>query len=712
MAANGLTIDDLQIQITASASGASRSIRNLAKQVESLNSAGLNSKGLSSIATKLGKIAEQGAKLNEVAHSVAAITKAINKTDLAKATSNLSFADRMKTIVANSASAEDALGGVTVAANELGKSASETSDNVETLNTNIEESGKEVKNTAKEFDKASKGALSNFLASVKRIAMYRAIRSALKFITQAIKEGFEMFATWDKEQNNYMAGTATNLEKLTEKWTILKGQIGALGGALFNGLAPVINWVVEQLTKLVDLLQMVFRSLQGEYSYYKLIYTAAKATTGQAKELKRVLFGFDELNVLPSASGGGGSLSEGSWAYREVPIDSRFLNSIADASNKLKEFFGISDDGQKTIGLLAGSIGLLLGAKAIGGLISSLPRLISLFKGKNSSLADQTSKVTADATATEGLATNLGLATGKSLGLVTAITALGASLVGTKGSMVDLSNYTNANPINIKTSADLSALSTISIAFTAIKALIASNPITVALSVPFAAVASAFESFRNQIQTFFNNNVIRIPVAVAKGSASGYGYRTSSFASSFADPLRNYTTSSASSSVTAKDVETQIRQAMLEYESDLWNQGGTLGKLVGVAGISGLTMAFGSVFGGIASIASLLSALGLATGFASGGVPDTGTLFYAGEAGAEVVANMGHSTGVMNISQMQEAVASGNIEVVNAVYAMANAVVNAVNGKNFDVYMDSQKVGHSVTQYQIAQSRRLGTNVI
>ena len=702
MAANGLTIDDLQIQITASASGASRSIRNLAKQVESLNSAGLNSKGLSSIATKLGKIAEQGAKLNEVAHSVAAITKAINKTDLAKATSNLSFADRMKTIVANSASAEDALGGVTVAANELGKSASETSDNVETLNTNIEESGKEVKNTAKEFDKASKGALSNFLASVKRIAMYRAIRSALKFITQAIKEGFEMFSTWDKEQNNYMAGTATNLEKLTEKWTILKGQIGALGGALFNGLAPVINWVVEQLTKLVDLLQMVFRSLQGEYSYYKLIYTAAKATTGQAKELKRVLFGFDELNVLPSASGGGGSLSEGSWAYREVPIDSRFLNSIADASNKLKEFFGISDDGQKTIGLLAGSIGLLLGAKAIGGLISSLPRLISLFKGKNSSLADQTSKVTADATATEGLATQFGSATGKATGLITAITLLGAALLGSKKSAQELNAYTQANPIVVKTAADLGGIKGVATGLAATQTVLNANPLTISLYAPLAAITNAFVEFRNSIQSLFNRNPINIAMKVASGGVVGAG--------SYIKSLGVANASVGGSKVTAKDVEAQIQQTLLQYESDLWNQGGTLGKAVGTFGGAALITA---VTGGIASIltsggalAEILSLLGIVGAFAGGGVPDTGTLFYAGEAGAEVVANMGHSTGVMNISQMQEAVASGNVEVVNAVYAMANAVVNAVNGKNFDVYMDSQKVGHSVTQYQYNQARR------
>ena len=94
-------------------------------------------------------------------------------------------------------------------------------------------------------------------------------------------------------------------------------------------------------------------------------------------------------------------------------------------------------------------------------------------------------------------------------------------------------------------------------------------------------------------------------------------------------------------------------------------------------------------------------------GKAEGGlVPNVGTLFYAGEAGAEVVTNLGHSTGVMNVSQMQEAVANGNSEVVNAVYAMANLITGAINSKNFDVYMDASKVGRSVTKYQNNQARR------
>ena len=67
---------------------------------------------------------------------------------------------------------------------------------------------------------------------------------------------------------------------------------------------------------------------------------------------------------------------------------------------------------------------------------------------------------------------------------------------------------------------------------------------------------------------------------------------------------------------------------------------------------------------------------------AQGGmVPNNGTMFIAGEAGAEVVANIGNRTGVMNTDQMQKSVEQG---ILNATGSIANAVAAAVakSGQN------------------------------
>lgn len=682
-------------------SGASRTIDSLVENLTRLNEVGNSLDGLSNIADRLGDIADQGSRLTGISRDITNVRRAVESAS--QSGQNMSgLAVRMEQIMDSAASAEDSLynfGNATPSVEGLGNAVNDASrcvDDVcqscESAADALDRAGNEAEKTGKRFDRAAKGGISNFFASIKRIAMYRAIRSALKFLSAAIKEGFEMFVTWDKEQNNYMAGTALNVDKLTEKWTILKGQIGALGGALFNGLAPIITWVVEQITKLVDLLQMVIRSLQGEYSYYRLIYKSAKATTGQAKELKRILFGFDELNVLNSPSGSGGTSGGGSWIYNEIPIENKFLNSIADASNKLRDFFGISKDGQKTIGSLVGVLGLLLGAKAIGGLISAIPRLISLFKGKNQALADQSR-------ATE-------VETGKVLGLAG---AFGVGLAAAK----KLKDYFDTNPMNAKVgmAVDYSQMSTIPTVITAFEVFLKANPLTVVLTAPFKALASAFESFRNNIQTFFNNNPISIATQAAGGAVTGKGYKTGSLAKNFADPL------AASYAADARNISQTVSQAMSyafeEYEATGWRSewlGTDTAKTVAALGVGTLGTAIAAVAGVGAALAEFFSSLGLQSilGFANGGTPDVGTLFYAGEAGAEVVANMGHSTGVMNVDQMEAAVANGNVEVINAIYAMANMVVGAVNNKNFDVYMDAQKVGKSVSQYQLNYARSMG----
>ena len=147
----------------------------------------------------------------------------------------------------------------------------------------------------------------------------------------------------------------------------------------------------------------------------------------------------------------------------------------------------------------------------------------------------------------------------------------------------------------------------------------------------------------------------------------------------------------------------------LMTDADKQAAAATVGAIVAApltgAALSGATAAATSS-AGLLELLKLLFVGGMASG---GTVPNVGTLFYAGERGAEVVSNLGNRTGVTNVSQMAEAVESGNMGVINALYAAANMVVNTVNGKNLDVYLDGAKVGKSVTQYQNNQTRRTGT---
>ena len=98
---------------------------------------------------------------------------------------------------------------------------------------------------------------------------------------------------------------------------------------------------------------------------------------------------------------------------------------------------------------------------------------------------------------------------------------------------------------------------------------------------------------------------------------------------------------------------------------------------------------------------------------ADGGLyPNTGTLIWAGEAGPEIVANVGSSTGVMNVRQMEDAVANGNINVVNAVYAMANMIVKAVESIDTDVTLDGESLADKMYRYNQNAANRYGAAMV
>jgi hypothetical protein len=81
---------------------------------------------------------------------------------------------------------------------------------------------------------------------------------------------------------------------------------------------------------------------------------------------------------------------------------------------------------------------------------------------------------------------------------------------------------------------------------------------------------------------------------------------------------------------------------------------------------------------------------------ANGGIFDQGSLVWAGERGAEIVANAGGGkTGVMNVQQMQDAVYEG-------VYAAVVAAMRADGGggQAVNVYLDGRQITASVEQRQ------------
>jgi hypothetical protein len=206
--------------------------------------------------------------------------------------------------------------------------------------------------------KQTTSSLGGLFPSLKRIAMYRAVRAAIAALTQGFKEGIN-----NLYQYSTIMGTqfAQSMNNLSSSALYLKNSLAAMAAPIINAIAPAIDFVIDKIVTLFNLLNQLFARLTG-----KSTYTAAKkveAAYGDAadkvggaakKALKSFTIGIDELNIIEDnlnsgggGGGGGGGADYGSM-FEELPID----DNISDFADKLKEAFDNAD--WKQLGTLLG----------------------------------------------------------------------------------------------------------------------------------------------------------------------------------------------------------------------------------------------------------------------------------------------------------------------------------------------------------------------
>ena len=98
--------------------------------------------------------------------------------------------------------------------------------------------------------------------------------------------------------------------------------------------------------------------------------------------------------------------------------------------------------------------------------------------------------------------------------------------------------------------------------------------------------------------------------------------------------------------------------------------------------------------------------------YATGGFPETGELFIAREAGAEMVGSIGRKTAVANNDQIVEGIAYGVAsanEESNSLLREQNSLLRAMLAKESGVYLDGKKLTQSVEKHQRERGRVLVT---
>lgn len=220
--------------------------------------------------------------------------------------------------------------------------------------------------------KSVTSALGKLFASMKRIALYRLMRSAIKLFTEGLNEGLKNLYAYSQGIGSSFSSA---LDSIASSALYVKNSFAAMASPLIEALSPAIDYIADKVVALFNLINQLIARLTG-----KSTYTAAKkiSTTWQAaatdagngaasaakkasEELKKTILGFDEINALTkpttsgSSGGSGGSSGSGSGIdtsgmFEEVAIDNdiaNFVDHIKDlfSQGKWDEIGGIIADG-------------------------------------------------------------------------------------------------------------------------------------------------------------------------------------------------------------------------------------------------------------------------------------------------------------------------------------------------------------------------------
>lgn len=356
------TLESLEIEVKHSASGAAGSIQEVADSVKRLGDAlGSALPQLQKYAAALKEIGK--AKIPSVANqkvpdpladklkqtplvtqdtgALDSVRSALDGGELSNVENGLQRIREMAASIGEVvrgafSTMRDDVARVDDALSRVGSSAHRAKSGVDGAKWSIKEMSKEV---AK-----SKSPLDNFVASLKRIAFYRILRSIIKSITQAFQEGLEkayIFSSGvDGEGNRFAAA----MDRMKSAGNQMKGQLGSAFIGLLAAVEPVLIALINIVTKVADAISQLFAAFTGK-TYLKANTTAAQfADTmarggAAAKEWKNQLLGFDEINRLNEPNqGGGGSAANplDGFSFEDAPI-AEFWQNIADKLSPIVE---------------------------------------------------------------------------------------------------------------------------------------------------------------------------------------------------------------------------------------------------------------------------------------------------------------------------------------------------------------------------------------
>lgn len=190
----------------------------------------------------------------------------------------------------------------------------------------------------------SSNGLVKALTSIKTMLVSRVKRMFISSIINGIRESMQTLAKFSAEFNASMSNIKNASKGLSANLSV------SLGG-LINAIEPVVTRIINAISRAISYLNALFALLGGKSTVTVAkkqmdSYAGAAAGAGGAvKELKRQVYGFDELNKRSKDSdggGGGGGANPGDL-FEEVPIDSMIPDTIKGLFDRIKAAYEAND---------------------------------------------------------------------------------------------------------------------------------------------------------------------------------------------------------------------------------------------------------------------------------------------------------------------------------------------------------------------------------
>lgn len=199
-----------------------------------------------------------------------------------------------------------------------------------------------IQKTAKVFTslrdriKQSHQGMSQLFSSIKRIAMYRLLRSAIKAITDGLKTGVNNLYQYSKAMGTQFAKSMDSGSSASLKF---KNSIAAMLSPAIQAAIPLLVALANAAIAAANAIQQVFAVLTGGGIWYRAtnaVNEYADAVGGAGGATKNLLADWDELNVIQSQGGGGGGAT--GTAFEDMfSIEKIEENQWTNLAAKIKE---------------------------------------------------------------------------------------------------------------------------------------------------------------------------------------------------------------------------------------------------------------------------------------------------------------------------------------------------------------------------------------